>query len=167
DSFLDGFDEIVANVENRTELFHGYRSLAQAYTASKMQEIGKNRNLVMRKALEYTVKHKSTTICEFQSVYEADDPFHAQNLKSSRFNIRQDRLLIREMERHMRSVCGISVHADCLALVTGKLIYSVHGVCGLLIALSDFGCKMWDCDLLRVSSALSLFSSRRDRQPRE
>lgn len=30
DSFLDGFDEIVANVENRTELFHGCRSLAQA-----------------------------------------------------------------------------------------------------------------------------------------
>ena len=59
DSFLDGFKEIVANVENHIEPFHGCRSPASScYSTSKTQEIGKNRNLVMRKALGYTVSGK-------------------------------------------------------------------------------------------------------------
>ena len=54
----------------------------------------------------------------------------------------------------------------CLALVTGKLIYGVHGVCGLLIALSDFGCKMWGCDLPCVVCIVFIFQGK-NRQPRE
>ncbi|KOX67671.1 hypothetical protein WN51_08201 [Melipona quadrifasciata] len=56
-------------------------------------------------------------------------------------NLRNIKSINLAMARHLRIW-------KCLALVTGELIYGVHGVCGCLLRSVTSGVRCGDCDLL-------------------